>query len=61
MARKTIKAKGRKLILDKNIELEISKISAVRFIEGGAAILQAAKQNHQKAKEGNKDISPLEI
>ena len=39
----------------------INKISAAKFREGGAAILEAEKQNHQKVIEGNKVISPLVI
>lgn len=40
-------------------ELEMRRISAPRFIEGGAAILHAEKQNHQKVKEGKRVIMPL--
>lgn len=57
----TIKERGIELKEEKDIVLEINKISAPKFIDGGAAILQAAKQNHQNVREGNKFMSPLVI
>lgn len=39
--------------------LEIRRISAPRFKEGGAAMLHAEKQNHQKVIVGKNVISPF--
>lgn len=58
---KTIKKSGVAHAEENDIELEINKISAPKFKDGGAAILHAAKQNHQKHNEGNKFIIPLVI
>lgn len=51
-------AKGIKFVKAKNIFEEISRISLAKLIEGGAAILQAVNENHQKVSEGNKFNSP---
>lgn len=55
---KVIIANGIKLVIAKNIFEEINKISLAKLIEGGAAILHAVKENHQKVNEGNKFKSP---
>ncbi len=47
------------LIIETDIVLLIKKISPARLMEGGAAILQAEKQNHQKVIEGNKANIPF--
>lgn len=47
------------LKIEEDIDLEIRRISAPKFIEGGAAMLQAEKQNHQNVREGKKVIIPL--
>lgn len=44
---------------EKDRELEINIISAARLIEGGAAILQAEKENHQNVMEGKRVIRPF--
>jgi len=51
---KAIEASGIELITEVDMVLEIRRISPARLIEGGAAMLQAEKQNHQKVIEGNK-------
>lgn len=50
---------GIKEKVEKDKELAIRSTSLARFKEGGAAILQAEKQNHQKVIEGNKANNPL--
>lgn len=45
-------------IIEKNMFDEISIISLARLIDGGAAILHALKQNHQKVKEGKRFRRP---
>lgn len=52
-------ANGIDVVQEKERVAEISRISAPRFIEGGAAILQAEKQNHQNVIVGKNVISPL--
>ena len=53
--------RGMILKKDEDIDLEINKISAPKFKEGGAAMFLAEKQNHQNVIEGKKDIMPLVI
>ena len=38
----------------------IRRISLIRFIEGGAAILAAVEMNHQRHIVGRSERSPLE-
>jgi hypothetical protein len=52
-------ARGIAIKLEIDKELVINRISAPRFNDGGAAILQAEKQNHQKVIDGNRAISPF--
>jgi len=44
--------------MEKNMLDEISMISLAKLIDGGAAMLQAEKQNHQNVSEGNKVKNP---
>ena len=52
-------ANGIDIRLETDKELVINRISAPKFNDGGAAMLQAEKQNHQKVIDGNRVISPF--